>query len=202
MRSDESRGLWSCPECAFTFDAMHTDRDGGYSCPLCGEIRAEAERDDALARAVAAETAIAKVRELAGTPETDKEPSEVIAGGWFPRVISPAQLRAALAGAAPEGDPRGDEVTQLAAELMTLARTWLADGSALEADQLLAVLAKRMPLPPHADAAPAAAVVQATPEPTKTAAELIREVAERDPEAHRQALGRAYGVGPEQDQAK
>jgi hypothetical protein len=57
-------------------------------------------------------------------------------------------------------------VTQLAAELMTLARTWLADGSALEADQLLAVLAKRMPLgEAAADGSLVAAVVQATPEP-------------------------------------
>jgi hypothetical protein len=28
----------SCPECAFTFDACHEDRDGGYSCPLCAEL--------------------------------------------------------------------------------------------------------------------------------------------------------------------
>jgi hypothetical protein len=100
-------------------------------------------------------------------------------------------------GAAPEGDRAPQvEATQLAAELMALARTWLADGSALEADELLAVLAKRMPLPPHADAAPVAAVVQATPEPTKTAAELLRQIAAADPQAHARALGRAYGVGP------
>jgi hypothetical protein len=24
-----------CPDCAFTFDAVHTDPDGSYSCPLC-----------------------------------------------------------------------------------------------------------------------------------------------------------------------
>jgi hypothetical protein len=24
-----------CPACAFTFDAFHTDADGGYSCPVC-----------------------------------------------------------------------------------------------------------------------------------------------------------------------
>lgn len=26
-----------CPACAFTFDAFHTDKDGGYSCPVCTE---------------------------------------------------------------------------------------------------------------------------------------------------------------------
>lgn len=25
-----------CPGCAFTFDAVHTDQDGTYSCPNCG----------------------------------------------------------------------------------------------------------------------------------------------------------------------
>lgn len=29
----------SCPDCAFTFDAMHADEDGSYSCPLCAEAR-------------------------------------------------------------------------------------------------------------------------------------------------------------------
>ena len=32
----------SCPDCAFTFDSMHTDQGGGYSCPVCAEIRLEA----------------------------------------------------------------------------------------------------------------------------------------------------------------
>lgn len=32
--------------------------------------------------------------------------------------------------------------------------------------------------------------------PTRTAAELLREVAAADPEAHRRALARGYGVGP------
>jgi rubredoxin len=27
--------LWSCPSCAFEFNAQHEDVDGGYSCPLC-----------------------------------------------------------------------------------------------------------------------------------------------------------------------
>jgi len=28
--------MWDCPDCAFSFDAMHTDNvTGGYSCPLC-----------------------------------------------------------------------------------------------------------------------------------------------------------------------
>lgn len=34
----------SCPECAFTFDAFHTDVDsGGYSCTACAELRLEDE---------------------------------------------------------------------------------------------------------------------------------------------------------------
>lgn len=36
-----------------------------------------------------------------------------------------------------------------------------------------------------------------SPEGTKTAAQLLREVAERDPGAHRRALARAYGCGAE-----
>jgi hypothetical protein len=43
---------------------------------------------------------------------------------------------------------------------------------------------------------------QDEPKPTKTVAQLLREVAERDPEAHNRALGRAYGVGPAQDEPK
>jgi hypothetical protein len=43
---------------------------------------------------------------------------------------------------------------------------------------------------------------QDEPKQTKTVAQLLREVAERDPEAHNRALGRAYGVGPAQDEPK
>jgi hypothetical protein len=28
----------ACPDCAFTFDALHEDTGGGYSCPACSEI--------------------------------------------------------------------------------------------------------------------------------------------------------------------
>lgn len=33
--------LWECPDCAFGFDRIHTDEDGGYSCPVCelAEVR-------------------------------------------------------------------------------------------------------------------------------------------------------------------
>lgn len=31
--------LWQCPDCAFSFDAMHADEGGGYSCPACAETR-------------------------------------------------------------------------------------------------------------------------------------------------------------------
>lgn len=42
----------------------------------------------------------------------------------------------------------------------------------------------------------------AVEQPTKTAAELIREVAKADPEAHAQALARAYGCGPQRIQLR
>lgn len=35
--------MWTCPECAFSFDTKHEDEGGGYSCPLCGERKAQAE---------------------------------------------------------------------------------------------------------------------------------------------------------------
>jgi hypothetical protein len=82
-----------------------------------------------------------------------------------------------LAGAAPEGDPPTDVRGFCVCD---------GDGPKLDCGN-----------PEHRSAARSvAAVVQATPEPTKTAAELIREVAAADPEAHARALGRAYGVGP------
>ena len=28
-----------CPACGFCFDADHEDHEGGYSCPMCAEIR-------------------------------------------------------------------------------------------------------------------------------------------------------------------
>ena len=31
--------LWSCPECAFSFDNIHKNESGGYTCPLCVNIR-------------------------------------------------------------------------------------------------------------------------------------------------------------------
>jgi len=38
--SEPIRNLWSCPNCAFTFDAGHDNADGsGYSCPVCAEAR-------------------------------------------------------------------------------------------------------------------------------------------------------------------
>lgn len=44
-----SRVLWSCPDCAFTFDAMHTGPGDGYSCPVCGEAQIEAALSRVLA---------------------------------------------------------------------------------------------------------------------------------------------------------
>ena len=34
-----------CPDCAFSYCHIHTDADGGYSCPLCAEAAITAERD-------------------------------------------------------------------------------------------------------------------------------------------------------------
>lgn len=40
----------SCPDCAFTMDAFHTDdQTGEYTCPCCEVDRTRAERDRALA---------------------------------------------------------------------------------------------------------------------------------------------------------
>lgn len=33
----------ACPDCAFTFDAVHIDQNGGYSCPSCAEARQAAD---------------------------------------------------------------------------------------------------------------------------------------------------------------
>lgn len=41
-----SKKLWECPECLFGFDAMHTDHDGGYTCPACAQDRLQGALDD------------------------------------------------------------------------------------------------------------------------------------------------------------
>ena len=81
---DERVELWSCPACAFTFDAMHVDADTGeYSCPACAELRLTAERDAALA-------AIQRVRDLIAPGETAWRLYKV------GRVIPEDEIRAAL----------------------------------------------------------------------------------------------------------
>lgn len=49
-----SGDLWTCPECAFSFDATHVDESGGYSCPCCAEARLTAELAKARAEGAAA----------------------------------------------------------------------------------------------------------------------------------------------------
>lgn len=45
---DEARkGLWNCPNCAFSFAAEHTNADGSYTCPVCAEARLEKELAEA-----------------------------------------------------------------------------------------------------------------------------------------------------------
>jgi hypothetical protein len=40
LRAQLEAKLYSCPECCFTFDASHTNEDGGgYSCPVCAELK-------------------------------------------------------------------------------------------------------------------------------------------------------------------
>lgn len=31
--------MWGCPDCGFSFDAVHEDEGGGYSCPACAETK-------------------------------------------------------------------------------------------------------------------------------------------------------------------
>jgi len=67
---ESSDGAWGqavavtcveCPDCAFTFDATHEDKDGGYSCPQCDQLALQAENDrlrEALRRIEAGETVL------------------------------------------------------------------------------------------------------------------------------------------------
>jgi len=64
--------LWTCPDCAFGFDAAHTEEPGGgYSCPACAEdrLRAELERHRLVCHVDAAllEDAIACAVEMRAT---------------------------------------------------------------------------------------------------------------------------------------
>ena len=38
-----SEKLWTCPDCAFSFDAMHVPTDGAMTCPCCREAKQDAE---------------------------------------------------------------------------------------------------------------------------------------------------------------
>lgn len=40
---------WSCPDCAFTFCAYHTNEDGSLTCPLCELMAANRELESARA---------------------------------------------------------------------------------------------------------------------------------------------------------
>ena len=45
-RSDlkaSQEALWTCPDCAFSYDARHALPDGTFNCPVCGEARLEAD---------------------------------------------------------------------------------------------------------------------------------------------------------------
>jgi len=48
-RARASQAMWTCPDCAFSFAAEHTDPDGSYTCPCCAEAALTAERDAARA---------------------------------------------------------------------------------------------------------------------------------------------------------
>ena len=81
--------LWSCPECAFTFDAMHTEQDGSYSCPACAEQRLRVSLE-------ACVTALDGLWDeaLEDDDETRRQCAAAI-----------AQARAALAATEPAGEP-------------------------------------------------------------------------------------------------
>ena len=68
-----------CPDCAFCFQDVHRDRDGGYSCPACAEIALTS-------RVAALETALRKIRDEAYPTDS-----------WFADIA-----RAALAGSGTE----------------------------------------------------------------------------------------------------
>lgn len=53
-----------CEECAFTFDAVHTDGDtDGYTCPVCAEARLETEVEMWRERVLLAEADVAQLRD-------------------------------------------------------------------------------------------------------------------------------------------
>ena len=39
----EAPVLWTCPDCAFSYDTRHALPDGTFNCPVCGEARLEAD---------------------------------------------------------------------------------------------------------------------------------------------------------------
>ncbi len=102
--------LWSCPDCAFTFDAVHTDVGGGYSCPACAESRLSAalavlraQRDATLAECDAAVAEYDKAAAEATTRDADSPAAAArrgLAGGAF---LMATAVRAAL-GVQPEPD--------------------------------------------------------------------------------------------------
>src|SRR5215471_4083938 len=75
-----ARSCVECPDCAFGFDSVHTDEDGGYSCPQCAYL-AQAEQ-------------LRELREVTQRAErqlaSDPAPSTYAAGAM-------QKLRAALA---------------------------------------------------------------------------------------------------------
>jgi len=41
----EGVAVVECPSCGFCMDADHEDMSGGYSCPVCAEMRLRAENE-------------------------------------------------------------------------------------------------------------------------------------------------------------
>ena len=44
----EAPVLWTCPDCAFSYDTRHALPDGTFNCPVCGEARLEVALAEAL----------------------------------------------------------------------------------------------------------------------------------------------------------
>lgn len=99
--------LWTCPDCAFTMAAEHTDSDTGLpSCPVCevADLRAR------LAAAAAVRAEGRRLREACESP-ANSDPTWITATDVFGKWVW-ENLDALLADPAPEG---------LADELRTIA---------------------------------------------------------------------------------
>lgn len=96
-----------------------------------------------------------------------------------------------------ERDALAARLASAEAKLPTLDRLFDAIYQVMHGDRFVGAL-EREAVAQLAEGVAAALAADTTPEPTeptKRQVQLLREVAERDPEAHGRALARGYGVG-------